>query len=70
MRYATITERLSDLGGDKWAVHSAARQRIQAGEPIIELTIGEPDIATHPALVEHCVEALRAGLEAQLEVSP
>ncbi|WP_324692379.1 pyridoxal phosphate-dependent aminotransferase [Cobetia sp. D5] len=61
MRYATITERLSDLGGDKWAVHSAARQRIQAGEPIIELTIGEPDIATHPALVEHCVEALRAG---------
>ena len=27
MRYAAITERLRTLGGDKWAVHNAARAR-------------------------------------------
>ncbi|WP_099911429.1 pyridoxal phosphate-dependent aminotransferase [Puniceibacterium antarcticum] len=61
MRYAAITDRLYDLGGDKWAVHNAARDRIAAGEDIIELTIGEPDITTDPALVETCITSLRAG---------
>lgn len=61
MRYAAITERLQDIGGDKWGLHNESRRRIAAGEEIIELTIGEPDITTDPALVERCVEALRAG---------
>lgn len=59
--YAPVTDRLYDLGGSKWAVHNAARDRIAAGEDIIELTIGEPDIPTDPELVEECVKALRAG---------
>tara|TARA_R110000737_G_scaffold98909_1_gene132989 strand:- start:2131 stop:3315 length:1185 start_codon:yes stop_codon:yes gene_type:complete len=61
MRYAAITERLIDLGGDKWAIHNAARDRIDAGEKIIELTIGEPDITTDPALIEVCADAMRKG---------
>ncbi|WP_110675471.1 pyridoxal phosphate-dependent aminotransferase [Salinicola sp. RZ23] len=61
MRYAAITDRLRGIGGDKWRLHNESRQRIAAGEEIIELTIGEPDITTDPALVECCVEALRAG---------
>jgi len=61
LRYATITDRLYDLGGDKWAIHNAAREKSVAGETVIELTIGEPDITTDPALVEECVKALRAG---------
>ncbi len=61
MQYAAITERLRTLGGDKWAVHNAARARRDAGEDILELTIGEPDIAPDPALIESCVAALRAG---------
>ena len=61
MRYAAITERLRTLGGDKWAVHNAARARRDAGEDIIELTIGEPDISPAPELIEHCVASLRAG---------
>ena len=61
MRYAAITDRLYDLGGDKWAVHTASRDRIASGQPVIELTIGEPDIPTDPALIEECVKALRAG---------
>ncbi|MEO1307968.1 MAG: pyridoxal phosphate-dependent aminotransferase, partial [Pseudomonadota bacterium] len=61
LRYAAVTDRLYDLGGDKWAVHNAARARMANGDKIIELTIGEPDIPTDPALVEECVKALRAG---------
>lgn len=61
MRYAPITDRLQNLGGDKWAIHNAARAKAAAGESIIELTIGEPDITTDPDLVEKCVDALRAG---------
>ncbi|MFC0267426.1 pyridoxal phosphate-dependent aminotransferase [Kushneria aurantia] len=61
MRYASITERLGHLGGDKWQLHNRARERVAAGDEIIELTIGEPDIATSPELVEHCVTALRKG---------
>jgi len=61
MRYAAITERLRTLGGDKWAVHNAARARRDAGEEILELTIGEPDISPAPELIEHCVASLRAG---------
>lgn len=61
MRYASITERLADLGSGKWAVHIAARQRAAGGEPIIELTIGEPDIPPDPKLIAECTRAMEAG---------
>lgn len=61
MRYAAITDRLYDLGGDKWATHYAAREMSAQGREVIELTIGEPDLPTDPALVEECVKSLRAG---------
>ncbi|WP_022706196.1 pyridoxal phosphate-dependent aminotransferase [Paracoccus zeaxanthinifaciens] len=61
MRYADITDRLANLGGDKWALHNAARAAIAAGDPVIELTIGEPDITTDPALIRACIDALNAG---------
>lgn len=61
MRYAAITERLADLGGEKWAVHNAARQKQRAGGEIIELTIGEPDIPIDPALIEACHASMLRG---------
>ncbi|WP_339109571.1 pyridoxal phosphate-dependent aminotransferase [Thioclava sp. GXIMD4216] len=61
MRYASVTDRLYTLGSDKWAVHFAARDRVAQGQDILELTIGEPDIAPAPELVEECVRALKAG---------
>ncbi|AQZ53914.1 pyridoxal phosphate-dependent aminotransferase [Martelella mediterranea] len=61
MHYASITRRLRDLGGDKWAVHNAARDRNARGEAIIMLTIGEPDIPTDPDLVEICAQSMRKG---------
>ena len=61
MRYASITDRLRGLGSGKWAVHFEARRRADAGEGIIELTIGEPDIPPEENLLDVCTEAMHAG---------
>ncbi|WP_103258665.1 pyridoxal phosphate-dependent aminotransferase [Tabrizicola aquatica] len=61
MRYASVTDRLADLGGAKWAVHARARALKAAGEPIIELTIGEPDVATPEPMLEAAAQSMRAG---------
>lgn len=61
MRYASITGRLSDLGSEKWAVHLHARALAERGAEIIELTIGEPDIAPAEDLLRECSRAIYAG---------
>jgi arginine:pyruvate transaminase len=61
MRYASITERLSELGSGKWAVHLEARSMAAAGQEIIELTIGEPDLPPDEALLAECARAMHAG---------
>jgi arginine:pyruvate transaminase len=61
MRYASITNRLTGLGSGKWAVHSEARAMVRSGVPVIELTIGEPDVAPDKALLDECARAMYAG---------
>ena len=61
MHYTSITDRLSNLGAEKWLVHSHARDMALKGDDVIELTIGEPDIATETALIDECVRSLYAG---------
>lgn len=61
MRYAPVTERLAGLGGAKWEIHALARRMQAAGEAVIELTIGEPDVATPAALLETAHRAMVAG---------
>lgn len=61
MRYASITDRLSTLGSGKWAVHAEARAMAAAGQKIIELTIGEPDLPPDQALLDECTRAMNAG---------
>jgi arginine:pyruvate transaminase len=61
MRYASITNRLAGLGSGKWALHAEARAMRQAGVPVIELTIGEPDLPPDRALLDECARAMYAG---------
>jgi arginine:pyruvate transaminase len=61
MKYAAVTEQLAGLGSEKWALSIAASKRIAAGDPVINLTIGEPDVVIDQALVETAVTAMRAG---------
>ena len=58
MRYASITERLSRLGSEKWAVHIEGKQRKARGEQLIFLSIGEPDLPPP----EPVLAAARAGI--------
>lgn len=61
MKYAPLTARLAGLGGAKWEVHGRARALKQAGEAVIELTIGEPDVPTPPELIETAARAMEDG---------
>ena len=61
MRYAGVTQALQGLGGAKWAIHARARALRAEGRRIIELTIGEPDVPTPPALVEAAARAMAEG---------
>ncbi|MBE0453141.1 pyridoxal phosphate-dependent aminotransferase [Roseovarius autotrophicus] len=61
MRYAEVTERLAGLGSDKWTLFVAATARKRAGQPVIDLTIGEPDTATPDHLIRAATSAMQAG---------
>ena len=61
MRVANILDRVAGLGSDKWRVHVRARKLIAQGEPVVLLTIGEPDVPTPPPLVDAACQAMRAG---------
>jgi arginine:pyruvate transaminase len=61
MRYASVTDRLAGLGGAKWALHARARALKAAGEEIIELTIGEPDVPTPRPFIDAATRAMSAG---------
>jgi arginine:pyruvate transaminase len=60
MRFAPIVDRLSTLGGAKWAVHARAKEMIAQGRDVIKLSIGEPDVPPADALLE----AAKAGIDA------
>ncbi|HLQ17823.1 MAG TPA: pyridoxal phosphate-dependent aminotransferase, partial [Tabrizicola sp.] len=61
MRYASVTDRLSGLGGAKWALHARARAMKAAGEEIIEFTIGEPDVPTPTRFIEAATQSMLKG---------
>lgn len=61
MRYASITDRLAGLGSDKWAVHIEGRAMARAGEDLIQLTIGEPDIPAPAELLDVAEKSMRSG---------
>lgn len=59
-----ISKRLSTLSGggsDGWDVFYRARQMVKDGEPVVELTIGEHDIRTHPSILGAMNDAAISG---------
>lgn len=61
MKFASITKRLAGLGGAKWELHIRARALSKSGKDIIELTIGEPDVAMSCDLIDVATTALKQG---------
>ena len=52
MKFAKVTERLDGLGSEKWAVHIEGKRRASLGEPMIFLSIGEPDAPPPTAILD------------------
>ncbi|NDW53666.1 pyridoxal phosphate-dependent aminotransferase [Aliiroseovarius sp. PrR006] len=61
MKPTEITQRLSGLGGAKWEVHLKAKELVDQGHDIVEMTIGEPDVPTPVSLIEAATAAMHAG---------
>jgi arginine:pyruvate transaminase len=61
MQFSSLTERIQGRGADAWAVHVRAWADLAAGEDVIVMSVGDPDLATPPPVVEAAIGALRAG---------
>ncbi len=61
MKYAAVTERLAHLGGAKWEVHAMAKAMAAAGQEVLSLTIGEPDVPPQRDLLDKAQAAMDAG---------
>ena len=61
MKFAKVTERLNGLGSEKWAVHIEGKRRAELGEPMIFLSIGEPDAPPPAAILDEANRQMRAG---------
>ncbi|MCA3554550.1 pyridoxal phosphate-dependent aminotransferase [Aestuariivirga sp.] len=61
MKFAQVTERLNGLGSEKWAVHIAGKRRAAEGEPVIFLSIGEPDAPPPAAILDEANRQMQAG---------
>ncbi|MFM8520688.1 MAG: pyridoxal phosphate-dependent aminotransferase, partial [Acidimicrobiaceae bacterium] len=61
MKFAPISDRLAGLGAAKWAVHAEGLRRANSGEPIIMLSIGEPDLPPPASVLDEATTAMRNG---------
>jgi arginine:pyruvate transaminase len=61
MKTTDVTARLASLGGAKWDLHLAARDRVAAGADIVEMTIGEPDVPVPEELMQQAIASMQAG---------
>ena len=61
MNLATRITNITGGGSDGWDVFYKARAMVAAGEPVTELTIGEHDIRTSPAILAAMDAAARGG---------
>ncbi len=61
MRFAKITDRVAGLGSDKWAVHFEGKLRRAAGEKVIFLSIGEPDLPPAAAILDVAAKRMKEG---------
>jgi aspartate/methionine/tyrosine aminotransferase len=60
-RFSSMVDRVGGPGAAAWEIHYAAAQARRRGEDVILLSVGDPDFATPPTIVEAAIDALRSG---------
>ena len=61
MKLSSRITRITPSGLDGWDHYRRARAMAAAGQPVVELTIGEHDIRTDPAILTAMFQAAKAG---------
>jgi len=61
MKFAPIVHRLDTAAAHAWAIHDKARDRLDNGEDVILLSVGDPDFDTPPAITNAAIASLRVG---------
>jgi len=56
-----MVDRLTGSGAEKWEIHFRATGKRAAGEEVLMLTIGEPDLSVPEHVIEATIDSLRAG---------
>ena len=59
--FSRITGLLATPHNDVWRIHYEALKRIERGEEITLLSVGDPDFDTPEAITQHLVERINAG---------
>lgn len=61
MRFSSFVDRIAGEGSQAWAVHYRAMQQQRRGRDVILLSIGDPDAATDPSIIDAMYESARRG---------
>ncbi len=61
MKYAPLVNRIAGDGARAWDIHTLAQQRLERGEDVIVLSVGDPDFDTPGAIVDVAIDSLRRG---------
>jgi len=56
-----FVQRIAGRGAGAWGLHREAMAATRRGEDVIVMSVGDPDFATPPRIVDAAVEALRSG---------
>ena len=60
-RISDVAQRLDGDASEVWEVHDKACAMADNGEDVLLLSVGDPDLDTHPDTIEHVIERLREG---------
>ncbi len=61
VKFSPLVDRIRGDGADAWQTHYRAVAARERGEDVIILSVGDPDLATPPQVVERAIAQLRAG---------
>ncbi|MED5609383.1 MULTISPECIES: pyridoxal phosphate-dependent aminotransferase [unclassified Pseudomonas] len=61
MRYSNLTQRIAGDGAAAWDIHYRALARMEQGDDILLLSVGDPDFDTPAPIVQSAIDSLLAG---------
>lgn len=61
MRLSSLTGRIGGEGARAWEIHVRAIELRRRGKEVILLSVGDPDFATPPSIVDRCIASLQSG---------